>query len=79
MTGDNPTTSIYSIGVAEKKTKLTARRVRYYEKAGLVDPERTQGNQRLYSQEDIEKLKEIKSLLEQGLNLAGIKRKLKDK
>ncbi|WP_345947264.1 MerR family transcriptional regulator [Natroniella acetigena] len=76
MAGDNPETSIYSIGVTKKRVGLTARRIRYYEKAGLIEPERTKGNQRLYSQNDIERLKKIKGLLEQGLNLAGVKRKL---
>jgi MerR family transcriptional regulator, heat shock protein HspR len=46
--------------------------LRAYEKAGLVDPQRTPGGTRLYSLDDIERLRQIAALLEEGLNLAGI-------
>ncbi|OCL25757.1 MerR family transcriptional regulator [Orenia metallireducens] len=67
---------VYSIGIVQEKTGLTGRQIRYYEESELIKPARTKGNQRIYSQSDIEKLKEIKEMLEKGLNIAGIKEKL---
>jgi len=67
---------VYSIGVVQERTGLTGRQIRYYEESELIKPARTKGNQRIYSQSDIERLKEIKEMLEKGLNIAGIKEKL---
>lgn len=64
---------LFSIGIVMKLTELTARQIRYYEEHGLVLPERTSGNQRLFSFNDVDRLLEIKDLLDKGLNLAGIK------
>ncbi|MGM0470885.1 MAG: MerR family transcriptional regulator [Bacillota bacterium] len=69
-------TPVYAIGVVKEMTDLTRRQIRYYEEVDLIKPARTEGNQRIYSQQDIEQLKEIKKLLEQGLNIAGIKKQL---
>ena len=69
-------TPMYSIGIAKDKTDLTGRQIRYYEEVDLIKPARTEGNQRIYSLKDIERLKEIKSLLDKGLNIAGIKEKI---
>ena len=50
-----------------------AQTLRYYERAGIIEPSRSQGNQRLYSDQDIEKLKQIKTLVDDlGINLAGV-------
>ncbi|MBE3575197.1 MAG: MerR family transcriptional regulator [Firmicutes bacterium] len=65
--------AVYPIGTVEKLTGLTARRIRYYEQMGLLAPERSAGRQRLYSQEDVDRLLTIKSLLAQGVNLKGIR------
>ena len=47
--------------------------LRYYEREGLLEPARSRGNIRLYSQRDIEKLRRIKSLMDDlGINLAGV-------
>jgi MerR family glutamine synthetase transcriptional repressor len=54
-------------------TELTARQIRYYEEHQLISPARTDGNRRLFSLNDIDKLLEIKDLIDQGVNLAGIK------
>jgi MerR family glutamine synthetase transcriptional repressor len=54
-------------------TNLTARQIRYYESQGLIKPARSKGNQRLYTQVDVDNLLSIKSLLEKGLNLDGIR------
>jgi len=69
---------VYSIGVVETLTGLTARQIRYYEKAGLVAPYRTPGNQRLYSPNQVDRLLEIKTLLAQGYTLEGIKSRWKE-
>ena len=63
---------VFSMAVVEKMTGLTRRRIRYYEKVGLLDPARTEGNRRLYSPAEVRRLSEIKRLLEEGLDLQGI-------
>jgi MerR family glutamine synthetase transcriptional repressor len=75
----DPDLPSYSIGVVKKKTSLTARQIRYYEQEGLIKPARSDGNQRLYSKNDIIELEQIKELMEQGVNLAGIKKLKNDK
>jgi MerR family glutamine synthetase transcriptional repressor len=65
--------SIYPISVVMSKTGLSARQIRYYETNDLIKPARSKGNQRLYMAEDVERLLLIKSLLEKGLNLDGIR------
>ena len=65
--------SIYPISAVMNMTNLTARQIRYYELNGLINPSRSKGNQRLYTPSDVENLLTIKSLLEKGLNLDGIK------
>jgi MerR family glutamine synthetase transcriptional repressor len=54
-------------------TDLSARQIRYYEEQGLIKPSRNEGNQRMFSVEDIERFLEIKSLIQQGVNIAGVK------
>src|SRR5205807_732327 len=54
-------------------TELTPRQVRYYEQQGLIHPARTKGNQRLFSFNDVDRLLEIKNLMEKGVNVAGVK------
>jgi len=47
--------------------------LRYYERVGLIEPFRSRGNFRLYSEQDIERLREVKRLMEDlGVNLAGV-------
>ncbi|GAB6932142.1 MerR family transcriptional regulator [Calditerricola satsumensis] len=67
---------LFPIGIVMKLTGLSARQIRYYEQHELVKPARTKGNQRLFSLNDIDRLLEIKSLIEQGVNIAGIKKML---
>jgi MerR family glutamine synthetase transcriptional repressor len=59
-----------------KLTDLTARQIRYYEQHELIQPMRTDGKQRLFSFNDVERLLEIKTLIEKGVNIAGIKQLL---
>ncbi|WP_027417145.1 MerR family transcriptional regulator [Aneurinibacillus terranovensis] len=68
--------ALFPIGIVMQLTELTARQVRYYEQQELISPARTKGNQRLFSFNDVDRLLEIKSLLEKGLNIAGIKQVL---
>ncbi len=63
----------YVISVAAKMIGVHAQTLRYYERAGLVEPSRSGGNKRLYSHRDIEKLRQIKTLVDDlGVNLAGV-------
>ncbi|TFE03404.1 MULTISPECIES: MerR family transcriptional regulator [Jeotgalibacillus] len=65
---------LFPIGTVMQLADLTARQIRYYEEHKLISPARTEGNRRLFSLNDIDRLLEIKDLLEQGVNMAGIKR-----
>ena len=63
----------YVISIAARMIGVHAQTLRYYEKVGIVEPSRSQGNIRLYSERDIEKLRYIKTLKEDlGINLAGV-------
>ena len=68
--------ALFPIGIVMKLTDLSARQIRYYEQHGLIKPVRTSGNQRLFSFNDVERLLEIKALIEKGVNIAGIKQVL---
>ncbi|GAA3404668.1 MerR family transcriptional regulator [Paenibacillus hodogayensis] len=68
--------ALFSIGSVMKLTDLTARQIRYYEQHELIVPARTDGNQRLFSFNDVERLLQIKALIEKGVNIAGIKQVL---
>lgn len=62
------------IGTVMQLTELTARQIRYYEEHELIQPHRTEGNRRMFSLNDVDTLLEIKDMLEQGVNMAGIKK-----
>ena len=63
----------YVISVAAKMVGVHAQTLRYYERAGIIEPSRSKGNQRLYSERDIEKLLQIKTLVDDlGINMAGV-------
>jgi MerR family transcriptional regulator/heat shock protein HspR len=63
----------YVISVATSMVGIKAHTLRYYERLGLVQPERSSGNIRLYSEEDIDRLRYIKALMSDcGVNLAGV-------
>ena len=64
---------LYVISVASRLLKLHPQTLRKYERVGFVAPSRTTGNLRLYSSEDIDRLRQIKQLVdERGVNLAGV-------
>lgn len=68
------TLALFPIGIVMQLTELSARQIRYYEENELIHPARTEGNRRMFSFNDVDRLLEIKSLIEQGVNLAGIKK-----
>jgi len=68
----HPTRGVYAISVAAELVGTNVQNLRVYERRGLVDPDRTDGGTRLYSDADITRLRRIAALLEDGLNLAGI-------
>ena len=63
--------AVFPIGTVMKLTDLTARQIRYYEDQGLIQPERTAGNRRMYSLNDMDRLLEIKDFLNDGYNIAA--------
>ena len=66
--------AIYIISVAAELAGVHPQTLRVYERKGLVQPSRTQGNTRRYSQRDIERLRRIQELTNEGVNLAGVLR-----
>ena len=63
---------LYMIGVAAQLAGMHPQTLRSYEQKGLVTPQRTSGNTRMYSQADIERLALINELTDEGINLAGV-------
>ena len=63
---------LYMIGVAAQLAGMHPQTLRSYEQKGLVTPQRTSGNTRMYSQADIERLELINELTDEGINLAGV-------
>lgn len=64
---------VYVISVAAELAGVHPQTLRIYERRGLLDPARTGGGSRRYSQRDIDQLRRIHQLTEAGLNLAGVK------
>ena len=68
---------LYFISVAARMLGMHPQTLRKYERLGLVQPTRTIGSMRVYSREEIERLKIIKHLVDEGgINLAGVQRLL---
>ncbi len=68
----------FSISAVAKMFSVHQQTIRLYEKEGLLNPKRSEGNTRLFSEEDIERLEEIIYLTHQlGINLAGVQMILK--
>ena len=66
--------AVYVISVAAELAGVHPQTLRIYERKGLVEPGRTRGGSRRYSQADIDMLRRIQDLTNEGLNLAGVKR-----
>ncbi len=67
---------VFAISVAAELSGTTIPNLRGYERSGLLVPQRTDGGTRRYSQDDVDRLRRIRVLLEAGLNAAGILRVL---
>jgi DNA-binding transcriptional MerR regulator len=63
----------YTIGIVSQLVGMPPQMLRRYEEAGLLEPARQAGKNRLYSDEDVSVLKEIAELYEQGVNAVGIR------
>lgn len=65
--------AVYAISVAAELVGTGQQNLRLYERKGLLDPQRTEGGTRRYSEKDLDILRRISHLLAQGLNLSGIR------
>jgi DNA-binding transcriptional MerR regulator len=70
--GAESSRGVYGIGVTSDLVGTAIQNLRAYERAGLIQPSRTSGGNRLYSPDDVARLRRIQVLLAQGLNLAGV-------
>ena len=68
------TTGVYGITVAAQLTGISVQALRLYERKGLLEPDRTGGGTRRYSDTDIARLRRIRQLIDDGVNLTGIAR-----
>jgi DNA-binding transcriptional MerR regulator len=68
----DPGLGVYGISVAADLVGMAPQTLRLYEDRGLLDPARTAGGTRRYSQDDVDRLRRISELLGDGLNLAGV-------
>jgi DNA-binding transcriptional MerR regulator len=73
MVGQQP---VFGISVAADLAGTAVQNLRVYERHDLVQPERTEGGTRRYSEADVERLLRIRELIDEGLNLAGVARVL---
>ena len=77
MAGDDRSQrALYIISVAAELTGVHPQTLRIYERKGLIEPARTEGRSRRYSERDIELLLRIQELTNAGLNLEGVRRVL---
>lgn len=72
--GTDPTGGPYGITVAAKLSGYHPQTLRFYERRGLISPQRTSGNVRRYTDEDIERLLKIKDLAKRGASLEAVKK-----
>jgi MerR family transcriptional regulator/heat shock protein HspR len=70
----SPDHAVYVISVAAELAGMHPQTLRIYERRGLVQPQRTQGGNRRYSEADIDRLRRISELAAEGMNLEGIRR-----
>ena len=63
----------YVISIAARIVGVQTHTLRYYERIGIIEPSRSRGNVRLYSERDIARLRRVKTLMDDlGVNLAGV-------
>ncbi len=70
--GRDPARGVYAISVAAELSGVGVQSLRLYENRGLLEPARSAGGTRRYSDNDVERLRHISDLLSGGLNLAGV-------
>jgi MerR family transcriptional regulator/heat shock protein HspR len=73
---DHHSRAVYVISVAAELAGVHPQTLRIYERKGLLDPARTAGGNRRYSDSDLDRLRRIAELTDDGLNLAGVRRVL---
>ncbi|MEI7654795.1 MAG: helix-turn-helix transcriptional regulator [Actinomycetota bacterium] len=66
--------AVYVISVAAQLSGMHPQTLRNYERSGLLDPSRTTGGSRRYSEHDLVRLRRIQDLTNAGINLEGVKR-----
>ena len=71
---DDRERALYIISVAAELAGVHAQTLRIYERKGLIEPARTEGGSRRYSERDIELLQRIQELTNEGVGLAGVRR-----
>jgi MerR family transcriptional regulator, heat shock protein HspR len=64
---------VFMISVAAELADMHPQTLRMYEARGLITPQRSPGKTRLYSQRDVERLRRIQEMTEEGLNLTGVR------
>jgi MerR family transcriptional regulator/heat shock protein HspR len=74
MSEDPRTRAVYVISVAAELAGVHPQTLRVYERKGLLEPGRTQGGSRRFSEEDLDRLRHIQALTTAGLNLEGVRR-----
>jgi len=72
----SPDRALYIISVAAELAGVHPQTLRIYERKGLIEPSRTQGRSRRYSDRDISQLRRIQDLTNDGVSLAGVRRVL---
>ncbi len=76
MSEEHRSRAVYVISVAAELAGVHPQTLRVYERKGLLDPTRTQGGSRRFSERDLERLRQIQDLTNEGLNLEGVRRVL---
>jgi MerR family transcriptional regulator/heat shock protein HspR len=76
IAGDDAGRAVYVISVAAELAGVHPQTLRIYERKGLVDPSRTSGGSRRFSERDLARLRHIQTLTAAGLNLEGVRRVL---
>jgi MerR family transcriptional regulator/heat shock protein HspR len=75
--GQDTRRAVYVISVAAELAGVHPQTLRNYERSGLLDPSRTAGGSRRFSEDDLARLRRIQELTSEGLNLEGVRRVLR--
>lgn len=70
----DPGRGVYGISVASELSGAGPQTLRMYERKGLIDPARTDGGTRRYSDDDLARVRRVTDLVDQGVNLSGVKK-----